>query len=441
MPVPVAPGRWPLLGHTPALVRKRFRFTASLREHGEVVKVYLGPMETYFLTSPALTHQVLVTDAASFSKGALFDKFRPFIGNGLVMSNGAFHLRQRRLMQPAFHRTHIARYAEIMVRATSDLVGSWRPGEVREVEHDMQALAVSIVGEALFSTELGRSAIEEARRSIPIVIKEGMIRALSPSLVEKLPIPANRRFDKAIDRMRTIVCELIENWRLDGVDHGDLLSMLLLAREEDTGEGMTAQQVFDEVITLLTAGIETSALVLAWIFHEIARHPEVEQRLHAEVDEVLGGRPATFEDVSALVYTRQVINEVLRMYPLWFLMRRTTTEVEVGGVHMPPGTEVIFSPHALHFDPRFYADPERFDPDRWTSDRASDLPKGAFIPFGAGNRQCIGNTFAITEVAIAVATVTARWRLVPVPGKPVRVKYTSTAYPTRLLMTAVPRVP
>jgi cytochrome P450 len=422
------------------MLRRRFNFTASLHTHGDMVRIYLGPMETYFLTSPELTHQVLVTDGPSFGKGALFDKFRPFIGNGLVMSNGAFHLRQRRLMQPAFHRAHIARYAEIMVRATTELIESWRPGEVREIDHDMQALAVSIVGEALFSAELGMSAIEEARRSIPIVIKQGMIRALSPSFVEKLPIPGNRQFDKAIDRMRTIVLELIANRRAEGADHGDLLSMLLLARDADTGEGMTDQQVYDEVITLLTAGIETSALILAWIFHEIARHLEVEQRLHAEIDEVLAGRPATFEDVPKLVYTRQVINEVLRMYPLWILMRRATQEVELGGERIAPGTEVIFSPHAMHFDARFYDEPERFNPDRWASERAKNLPKGAFIPFGAGTRQCIGNAFAMAEVALTVATVASRWKLVPVPDKPVRVKYTSTAYPSRLPMTAVPRV-
>jgi len=439
MPVPVAPGRWPLVGHTPAMLRGRFRFTSSLHAHGDVVRIYLGPMETYFLTSPELTHQVLVTDAGSFCKGAMFEKFRPFVGNGLAVSDGAFHLRQRRLMQPAFHRTHIARYTEIMVRAAGELVESWRPGGVREVDHDMQALAVTIVGEALFSTELGKAAIEEARRSIPVILKYGMIRVLSPGFVEKLPIPANRRFDGAVDRMRAIVLELIENWHAEQTDQGDLLSMLLLARDADTDETMTDQQVQDEVITLLTAGIETSALVLSWLFHEIARHPEVERTLHDEVDEVLGGRQATAEDVPRLVYTRQVINEVLRMYPLWILMRRVTTEVDLGGVRLSPGTEVIVSPHAMHFDPRFHHHPDRFDPDRWTSERAKDLPRGAYIPFGAGAHQCIGNSFAMTEVAIVVATIAAKWRLVPVTDKPVRVKYTTTAYPSRLPMTVVPR--
>lgn len=438
MLVPTAPGRWPVLGHTPAMLRRRFEFTSSLRTHGELVRIYLGSMPVYFVTTPELTHRVLVTEGPAFEKGAMFDKFRPFVGNGIVISSGAFHLRQRRLIQLAFHRDRIARYAETMRRAVSRLTESWRPGEIREVNEDMQALAVTIVGEALFGTEFGRAAISQARESIPIVIKQGMIRALSPAFVEKLLVRGNRQFDQAVARMREVVLGLIADWRAEGADRGDLLSMLLMARD-DGGEGMSDEQAYDEVVTLLSAGIETSALALAWLFHEIARNPAVERRLHAEVDEVLAGRPATFDDVARLTYTRQVLNETLRMYPIWILMRRTAREVHLGGVRIPPGTEVTVSPHALHFDPRFFAEPDRFDPDRWAPERAGNVPRGAYIPFGAGNRQCVGNTFALVEMAITVATVASRWRLVPVPGRPLRVKFTSTAYPARLSMAAVPR--
>ncbi|GAB3134582.1 cytochrome P450 [Amycolatopsis stemonae] len=430
MTVPVAPGRWPFLGHTPALLRQRFAFTDSLHEHGEIVKLYLGPMPAYFVTSPRLAHEVLVTAAPKFRKGAMFDKFRPFVGNGLVLSNGDFHRRQRRLMQPAFHRDRLAAYAETMRRAAAELAGSWQPGEVRQLDEDLQGLAVTIVGEALFSTELGKAAIAEARRSIYLIIQQGMVRALSPKFVENLPVPGNRRFDEAIGRMREIVVAVIRDWREDGADHGDLLSTLLLA-------GMTDEQARDEVLTLLTAGIETTALALAWTFHELGRHAEVEERVHAEVDEVLGGRPVTVDDLARLEYVRQVVDEVLRCYPLWMLMRRTLEDVDLGGVRLPEGAEVIVSPHALHHDPASFAEPDRFDPGRWT--RSPEVPKGAFIPFGAGNRQCIGNRFAQNEIVITVATVAARWRLVPVPGRPVRVKFTSAAYPDRLPMTAVPR--
>ncbi|MFS8101249.1 cytochrome P450 [Lentzea alba] len=437
MSVPVAPGRLPFLGHTLPMLRKRFEFTANLRRQGDVVEVHLGPMRSLFITSPQLMHQVLVTDAPKFNKGLMFDKFRPFIGNGLAMSNGPFHLRQRRMMQPAFHRDRIAGYADVMARATRDLVDGWRPDDVRRVEEDMQSLAVMIVGESLFSTEIGKRAIEEARRSIFVIIKNGIVRVLSPGFVEKLPIPANREFDAAIARMRAIVEEVIASWRADGADHGDLLSMLMLARDADTGEPMTDQQVFDEVITLLTAGIETTALALAWIFHEIAANPEIERRVLAEIDEVLAGRPVTFDDVPKLTYVGQVANEVLRKYPLWLLMRRAAEEVDLGGVHLAPGTEVILSPHAMHHNPALFPDPDRFDPGRWTAERARQLPKGAFVPFGGGIHQCIGNHFALTEIVIAVATVCTRYRLVPV--QPVRTKFTNAVYPVDLLMKAVPR--
>jgi cytochrome P450 len=438
MAVPTAPARWPVLGHTPAMLRQRYEFTSALRARGDLVRIFLGSTPAYFVTSAELTHQVLVTEGPAFEKGVMFDKFRPFVGNGIVISSGAFHLRQRRLIQPAFHRDRITRYTETMRKAVSRMVESWRPGQVREVNEDMQALAVTIVGEALFGAELGRTAIAEARECIPVVIKHGMVRALSPAFVEKLLIRGNRQFDRAVRRMRSVVLGLIADWRASGTDRGDLLSTLLLARD-DGGDGMTDEQAYDEVITLLSAGIETSALALAWLFHEIAKHPDVERRLHAEVDEVLGGRPVTFDDVAELTYTRQVINETLRMYPVWILMRRTAREVHLAGERIPPGTEVTVSPHALHFDPRSFTEPDRFDPDRWSPQRARDVPRGAFIPFGAGGRQCVGNAFAMTEMVVTAATVAAGWRLVPVPDRPLRVKYTSTAYPVRLSMTAVPR--
>ncbi|WP_410586652.1 cytochrome P450 [Amycolatopsis sp. lyj-23] len=440
MNVPVAPGRRILLGHTPSLLRQRVAFTSSLRAHGDVVRLFLGPLETYFLTSPELVEEVLVGAGNSFSKGIIFDRFRPFMGNGLVMSEGAFHRRQRRLVQPAFHTTRLAAYADTMVRVTGDLTGTWSAGEVRRLDVDLQRLAITVVGETLFATELGRRAVAEARRSIPVVLKAGMVRALSPRFLEHLPVvPANRRFDRAVDRLRQVVGEVVTGWRATGEDHGDLLSTLLLARDPDTGEGMTDSQVHDEVSTLLTAGSETSAVALTWLFHELARHPEVERRARAEVDEVLAGRTASFPDVAKLGYLQRVVREVLRMYPIWLLMRRALRDVELGGVRLPAGTEVMFSPFALHFDPGFHEDPARFDPDRWLPDRAARVPRGAYIPFGAGGRQCLGQAFAQLEITLVAATVLAGWELLPVPGVPVRVTVTSAAYPDRMPMTVVPR--
>jgi cytochrome P450 len=251
-------------------------------------------------------------------------------------------------------------------------------------------------------------------------------------------IPANRKFDRASGRIRQVVHDVIRAWRAEGVDRGDMLSMLLLARDEDTGETMNDQQAFDEVLNMFIAGSETSGLALTWLFHQLTQNPDIERRIRAEVDQVLAGRPITFDDVPKLQYIRQVINEVLRMYPIWFVMRRARADVELGGEHMRAGTEFIISPHAMHYDPRSYPEPDRFDPDRWTPERMAALPKGAFIPFGAGSRQCIGNSYAYTEMTIAVATIMARWRLVPVPDKPVHTKVNAVLYPSQVSMTAVP---
>ncbi len=436
---PVVPGRLPLLGHTLSLLDRPFRFLSLLRSHGEVVRIYLGLLPVYVVTSPELAWQVLATDADRFDKGMVFDKVRPLFGNGLANSNGDFYRRQRRMVQPAFHRKHIVGYVRTMARAASDLVESWRPGEVVAVDKLMEDLALTIIGRTLFSAELGRDAIAEVQRSMPILTKYVAVRAFSPKLVERLPIPANWRFNEAAARFRRVVAEVIAAARVEGKDHGDLLSMLLLARDEDTGEGMSDQQVHDEVVTILTAGAETTAVALAWFFHELGQHPEVQQRFHAEIDHVLGGRTATFDDIPRLEYTQRIISEVLRKYPLLVLMRRARTDVDLGGIHIQPGTEVALSQYALHHDPHLYADPARFDPDRWLPDQVARLPKGAFIPFGAGLRHCPGYSFAEAEIAIVTATVAARWRLVPVAGKPVRPKLTTTLRPHQLPMIAMPR--
>ncbi|MFB9908550.1 cytochrome P450 [Allokutzneria oryzae] len=438
---PIAPGRLPLVGHTVSMLRGPVRFLTSLRDHGDVVRIFLGPLPVYVVTTPELAWRLLSTDAGHFDKGVVFDKMRPLFGDGLATSNGAFNQRQRRMVLPAFSRTRIAGYSETTTTALArELADEWRPGQVVAVDQRMQDLALSIAGRTLFSTALGDDVLAEIRRSIPIMLENVLVRAFSPRVVEKLPIPGNRRFDAAAARLRKVIPEAIEAARATGADHGDLLSTLLLARDEDTGEAMTDEQVRDEVVTILTTGAETTAVALAWFFHEIARDPEIERRFHAEIDEVLGGRPVTFADLPRLEYTQRIINEVLRRTPPLILMRRAREDVELGGVRIPKGTEVAVSQHTLHQNPDLFPDPARFDPDRWLPERSAALPKGAYIPFGAGARFCPGHFFAQTEIAIVAATVGARWRLVPVPGKRVYAKVKATMQPNQLPMTVMPRV-
>ncbi|MGW3958987.1 cytochrome P450 [Amycolatopsis sp. NPDC005003] len=439
IPRPV-PGRMPLLGHTVPLLRDPLKFFTSLPAHGEVVEIRLGPLPVHVVTTPELAWQVLATDADKFDKGLVFDKMRPLFGDGLATSNGELNRRQRRLVMPAFGRTRIAGYAEnTMTKLAAELVDSWRPGEVVEFDQRMQDLVLTIAGQTLFSTALGEEALAEIRYSIPVMLEYVLIRAFSPKFVEKLPVPPNRRFDAAAARLRQVIGETVVAAREDGADHGDLLSMLLLARDEDTGEGMSDRQVHDEVITILTTGAETTAVALAWFFHELGQHPGVERRFHAEVDEVLGGRPARFEDLPDLGYTQQIVNEIVRRTPPLILMRRAREDVELAGVAIPAGSEVAVSQHTLHRDPRWFPEPDRFDPDRWAPGRTAELPKGAYIPFGAGARLCPGHVFAPTEIGIVAATIGARWRLVPVPGKKVYAQIKATMQPNRLPMTVVPR--
>jgi cytochrome P450 len=437
---PVVPGRWPLLGHTVSLLRNPLKFLSSLRSHGEVVRIHLGPLPVYMVTSPRLAWQLLAGDADKFDKGVVFDKMRPLFGEGLATSNGAFNQRQRRMVLPAFQRDRIAGYAETTITGlAAQLADSWQPGQVVALDKEFQDLVLTIAGRTLFSTELGEDVLTEIQRSIPIMLKYVLVRAFSPGFVERLPIPANRRFDAAAARLRRVIPEVVVAARAHGGDQGDLLSMLLMARDEDTGQAMSDQQIHDEVITILTTGAETTSVALAWFFHELGRHPDVQRRFHEEIDEVLGGRPARFGDLPRLEYTQRIISEILRRSPPLILMRRAREAVHLGGVDIPAGAEVAVSQHTLHQDPRYFPDPARFDPDRWLPDRAAALPQGAYIPFGAGPRLCPGHFFAPTEIAIVAATVGARWRLVPVAGKPVYPKIKATMQPNRLPMTVVRR--
>ncbi|MEU4448413.1 cytochrome P450 [Actinosynnema sp. NPDC050801] len=430
---PTVPGRLPLLGHTAAMLRQRLRFTADLRSHGPVVRIYLGRLPLHFVTNAELAHQVLTGETDKFDKGIFVDKLRRVFGNGLVSTNGDIYRRQRRMIQPAFHRRPLARYSETMTALAADLANSWRDGQILQLDRVMQDLAISVAGRTLFSADFGPAVSAEIRAHTPTLIRLGVVRALSPAVVEKLPIPANRRFDRAIAHVHRVVDDVVDSAR---GDRDDLLSVLLNARDEDTGAAMDRQQVRDEVVTLLTAGTETTGIALAWLFHELARNPGVRGRVHAEVDDVLDGRAATIDDLRRLPYLDRVISEVLRRYPLWIMLRRTNAPVSLAGVRLPAGTEVGFSPHALHHDPRYYDEPTRFDPDRWLPDRAAALPKGAYVPFAGGLHHCPGHAFAHIEIAIVAATLVARWRLVPVPGRPVRPKVIGLLYPDRLPMTA-----
>ncbi|MER7463137.1 cytochrome P450 [Streptomyces sp. NPDC097981] len=445
---PAAPGRLPLLGHALPLWRQPIAFLESLREHGDIVRLDIGTWPVHVLTSPDHVHAVLVQQAQKFGRGRIFDRLRPMFGNGIVTTDGEFHRKQRRMIQPAFHRSHITEYAAVMSRAAEEMTASWTAGREISMVNETRRYALSSVAEMIFSGDLSRPAIAEVHRSLPVVLEGMLLRAVIPKSLDRLPIPLNRRFDAAAARLRRIIDQVIAQYGAEGAGEAgeggeegrhDLLSLLLSSVDPETGTTMGAEQVRDEVIAIMFAGTETSATTLAWIFHELGRHPEVEKRLHAEVDAVVGTRPVRPADMAHLPYTNSVFQEALRLHSPLLFTRRALEPLTLGGVSIPAGAELAYSPYALHRDPALFRDPAVFDPDRWQEDGDERPRAHRYIPFGAGQHKCIGDSFAVAEILTAVATVASRWRLVPAPGVTVRELPAGMPQPSELPMIPVSR--
>jgi cytochrome P450 len=428
-----------LLGHALSLRSQPLEFLKSMPRYGDVVRIDLGWMPVYVVNDPDLIRQLLVVDSRKYDKGSLFEKAAKFIGNGLATSSGDFHRRQRRQVQPGFHHSRFEAYADIMSQVALAKAESWQPGQQLELSEHLHDVTLVTVARTLFSTRLGDPVIAEIRRSLPFLLEEITRRSFSAfPFLEKLPTPRNRRFDAAVARMREVTFQAIDTYRSDGADHGDLMS-ILVATDPQTGHAMPPEQIHDEVITLMMAGTETSASTLSWAFHEVAADPRIEQKLHEEVDAVLAGRPVGYADVPKLEYTRRLLSETMRMHGFPLIPRRALTEVTVGGRDYPAGTQFFISPHALHQNPRYYPEPQRFDPDRWLPERAAKVPRDAFIPFGAGVRKCLGDAYAWTDMTIIAATIAARWQLRPAAGHQVTEIMAGVSRPDRLPMTAHPR--
>lgn len=437
-----APHRWPLIGHAVPLARKPLEFLAVQRGCGPVVRVHLGRRPAYFVNDPECLRQLLTVDAGKVSKGLLFDKLRPLLGNGLLNSEGDFHLKQRRLIQPAFHREQIARYVAAISAETRAVSAGWGDGRVVRVEREMSSMVIGSITTALFASTISPAGVRTIQECLPQVL-DGTFRRLIASMVglDRLPTRGARQFATAVSRIQEVIREILAAFRADG-DTGDgLLALLLAAQGEDGPRSMTAGQLVDEAMTLLMAGSDTTTGAMNFAFDGLGRHPEVEARLHEETDEVLAGRVTVeADDLARLDYTRRVAQEAVRFASPWLLTRRAEAPLDFGGTVVPAGADILFSPYAVNRDPRFYPDPERFDPDRWLPERVRDRPRGAMISFGMGRRQCIGEPFALTAMTVHLATLGAAWRLRPIPGRPTRRTVTAGIERTaELAMTAVAR--
>jgi cytochrome P450 len=417
-----AAGSLPILGHAITLMRRPLGFLSSLYGQGDLVEVRIGPKPAYALYHPELAQQVL-RDSRTWEKGGSFyDILRTTLGNGLLTAAREPHQRQRRLMQQAFRPDRTPGYATVMLTETEAAIEKWQNGQALDVVATMHRLTTRIAAATLFSTAMDADASAELEWCVPIV-QRGMHRRITLPIapLHRLPTPRNRQYDSSITRLRSVIDRIIAERMGDYSDHGDLLSQLLSARDPEGGESLGSSELHDQVLTLLMAGSETTANALVYSWYLLGKHPEVESRLHAEVDEVLGGRMPTFDDLPRLTYVKQVFTEALRLYPpAWMFTRIATCDTELGSFSLPAGSVVLCSPYILQHDPALFPDPEHFDPDRWSPARVGTVPRGAFVPFGGGTRKCIGDGYAMAEGALILAAIASRWNLRSIPGEEIQ---------------------
>lgn len=386
-------------------------------EYGDASSFRVARARLFFFRHPDLVRDVLVTKHASFIKGLALQRTKIVLGEGLLTSEGELHKRQRRLAQPAFHRERIQRYGEEMVVKAIAARERWRDGEELDVTHEMMRLTLAVVAKTLFDADVDDEADEigaaltELMLMFPI-----LLHPLAPLILRMPFMPQVRRFRKAMSRLDRIIYSLIEERRranpVEQQSRGDLLSMLLMATDvEGDGGGMSDLQLRDETMTIFLAGHETTANALAWTWYALARNPDVERELHRELDEVLGGRTPSPADYPRLPYTEMVLAESMRLFPpAWGLGRYASSDTKIGEWDVPKDALVVLSQWVTHKDPRFWPDPEKFDPLRFTAEAKAQRPKMAYFPFGAGPRICIGEGFAWMEGVLLLATIAQQWK-------------------------------
>jgi cytochrome P450 len=413
--------------------RDPLAFLSNLRTtYGDIARVPLGGETLYLFSHPDLVRDVLVTNHKNFHKGRGLERAKNLLGEGLLTSEGEYHLRQRRLAQPAFHRQRVSAYGATMSAYAATRRDRWRAGTEIDVHQEMMALTLAIVGKTLFDADVEHEAAEIGA-ALATTFESFHFGFFLPfgELLERLPLPATLRFKKARARLDATIYRMIEERRQAGVDRGDLLSMLLLAQDtEGDGSGMSDLQLRDEAMTIFLAGHETTANLLTWTLYLLSQHPDVERRVHAEIDTALGRRLPSAGDLAVLPYTRMVLAESMRLYPpAWIVGRRAMGPFEANGYSIPARSIVLLCQYVMHRDERWFPEPERFDPDRFLPERQAERPKFAHFPFGGGPRVCIGEQFAWMEGVILLATIAQRWRLRLVPGHPVALQPIITLRP------------
>ena len=412
--VPPGPRGLPLLGMGLQVLRDPLGTLEHIaRKYGDIVTIPIVSDTRILLNHPDYIEQVTVIQQSKFHKSKLTkDVTGRLLGEGLLISEGDFWRRQRRLAQPAFQRHRINEYAATMLESAEVHSRKWKDSEERDIAHEMMALTLEIAVRTLFGTTLPGEARQVAL-SLEFLMRYSLRRARSPfKLPEKWPTPSNRRAEREIQFLDSLVYRIIDKRKKLGNanEHNDLLSLLMAAMDED-GSQMTPKQLRDEIMTLFMAGHETTALTLSWAWYLLSKNPAAETRLHEELRDVLAGRLPTIADLGRLPYLRGVVNEVLRLYPPAYILARTSiAPCTIGGYDLPAGSTIILSQWVTHHDPRFFADPDAFLPERWLDGLEDRLPAGAYFPFGDGPRRCIGQNFALMEVVLVMATIAQKFQ-------------------------------
>jgi len=400
-------------------------------EYGDIVRIHLAHVPVYLVVHPRDIETVLVTNAANFTKSADYRALARVLGQGLLTSEGDFWKRQRSLIQPAFHRQSIQAYAAVMTRATGRMLDSWKEKGERNIHEDLMRVTLEIVAQCLFGAEV-TDAAERVGKAMEVVTGKFIVNA-SLALLFRFDIPvlfAHREW-RAIRELNEIIGGIIQKRRSSNHPREDLLDMLLRARDAD-GSPMSDAQLRDEAMTLFLAGHETTAIALSWACYLIAQNPPIERKLAEELQAVLGSRVPTPEDLPRLRYTEMVLKEVMRLYPaVWGIGRRAVEDCELGGYRVPAGSNVFILQWRTQRDPRFFPDPDRFDPERWREDpvRSAKIPRFAYFPFGGGPRVCVGAAFAMMEATLLMVMIQQKYRLEVVPEHPIEIFASVTLRP------------
>ncbi|MBA2391864.1 MAG: cytochrome P450 [Ktedonobacteraceae bacterium] len=408
----------PILGNLPEYSRDRLTLLKRIAAAGDVYGMHFGPFPAVMFNKPEHIHSILVEHAYDFDKGdAIHNIFRPVVGDGIFTSEGDFHRRQRKLMAPSFQPRHIASYATIMGDYSEQIQQTWQDGAIVDIDQQMTNLTMSIIGKALFDADVFAET-DELGKAMSVLfahVAQRLSMLLPPPY--SWPLPGNIRTRKAMQILRNSVQRFIDERRNSTTERNDFLSILLQARDED-GNPMSDDQLMAECLTLFGAGHETTATALTWTWYLLCQHPEIYQKVLQEVDTVLQGRTPTYDDLTKLPYCLQVFKETLRLYPpAYATSRRALRDVQIDGYHVSKNQVALIAPYTLHRRPEYFPDPEKFDPERFTPAREKQLPRNAFVPFGAGPRICIGLYFSMMEGHLLLATLAQRAKFSLVPGQ------------------------